>query len=569
MGFSQEDESEKPEAAWENPVLVIVRGIKYNESYKMLTGGICMGSYLNPGNEAFAVALNSEIYVDKTGLLTYTNKVMNTLQGYICNSRPRRFGKSITANMLTAYYSKGCSSKEMFSGLEISRAKDFEKHLNQYDVLHWDIQWCMEPAGGPERIVSYISEKTISELKEYYPHILPEEIRSLPEALSRINAASGTKFIVIIDEWDVLIRDEAADLKTQEEYINFLRAMFKGTEPTKYIQLAYLTGILPVKKEKTQSALNNFKDYSMLHAGPIAPYVGFTETEVQKLCEVYGQKFEEVKRWYDGYQIGKYHVYNPNAVVNLMLEGEFQSYWSGTASYEAIVPLINMDFDGLKSAVIEMLSGDHVPIDVTSFQNDTVSFANKDDVLTYLIHLGYLAYDRTFRTAFIPNEEIRQELILATKRKKWNELIVFQKESEQLLKDTIQMNGNAVAKEIEKIHREYTSVIQYNNENSLSSVLSIAYLSSMQYYFKPIREFPAGHGFADFVFIPKPEFQNYYPALVVELKWDKSAVGAIEQIKEKQYGNALKDYQGNLLLVGINYNKKTKKHECVIETMQK
>ena len=569
MGFSQEDESEKPEAAWENPVLVIVRGIKYNESYKMLTGGICMGSYLNPGNEAFAVALNSEIYVDKTGLLTYTNKVMNTLQGYICNSRPRRFGKSITANMLTAYYSKGCSSKEMFSGLEISRAKDFEKHLNQYDVLHWDIQWCMEPAGGPERIVSYISEKTISELKEYYPHILPEEIRSLPEALSRINAASGTKFIVIIDEWDVLIRDEAADLKTQEEYINFLRAMFKGTEPTKYIQLAYLTGILPVKKEKTQSALNNFKDYSMLHAGPIAPYVGFTETEVQKLCEVYGQKFEEVKRWYDGYQIGKYHVYNPNAVVNLMLEGEFQSYWSGTASYEAIVPLINMDFDGLKSAVIEMLSGDHVPVDVTSFQNDTVSFANKDDVLTYLIHLGYLAYDRTFRTAFIPNEEIRQELILATKRKKWNELIVFQKESEQLLKDTIQMNGNAVAKEIEKIHREYTSVIQYNNENSLSSVLSIAYLSSMQYYFKPIREFPAGRGFADFVFIPKPEFQIYYPALVVELKWDKSVRAALDQIRDRKYPESVACYAGELLLVGINYNEKTKEHECRIEKYEK
>ena len=569
MGFSQEDESEKPEAAWENPVLVIVRGIKYNESYKMLTGGICMGSYLNPGNEAFAVALNSEIYVDKTGLLTYTNKVMNTLQGYICNSRPRRFGKSITANMLTAYYSKGCSSKEMFSGLEISRAKDFEKHLNQYDVLHWDIQWCMEPAGGPERIVSYISEKTISELKEYYPHILPEEIRSLPEALSRINAASGTKFIVIIDEWDVLIRDEAADLKTQEEYINFLRAMFKGTEPTKYIQLAYLTGILPVKKEKTQSALNNFKDYSMLHAGPIAPYVGFTETEVQKLCEVYGQRFEEVKRWYDGYQIGKYHVYNPNAVVNLMLEGEFQSYWSGTASYEAIVPLINMDFDGLKSAVIEMLSGDHVPVDVTSFQNDTVSFANKDDVLTYLIHLGYLAYDRTFRTAFIPNEEIRQELILATKRKKWNELIVFQKESEQLLKDTIQMNGNAVAKEIEKIHMEYTSVIQYNNENLLSSVLSIAYLSSMQYYFKPIREFPAGRGFADFVFIPKPEFRNYYPALVVELKWDKSVRAALDQIRYRKYPESVACYAGELLLVGINYNEKTKEHECRIEKYEK
>ena len=524
-----------------------------------------MGVFVNPGNEAFAVALNSEIYVDKTELLTYTNKVMNTLQGYICNSRPRRFGKSITANMLTAYYSKGCSSREMFSNLGISKAEGFEKHLNQYDVLHWDIQWCMEPAGGPEKIVSYISEQTISELKEYYPHILPEKIRSLPESLSRINAATGTKFIVIIDEWDVLIRDEASDVRTQEEYINFLRAMFKGTEPTKYIQLAYLTGILPVKKEKTQSALNNFKDYSMLHAGPIAPYVGFTEAEVQKLCEEYGHEFEEVKRWYDGYQIGTYHVYNPNAVVNLMLEGEFQSYWSGTASYEAIVPLINMDFDGLRGAVIEMLSGDHVPIDITSFQNDTVSFANKDDVLTYLIHLGYLAYDRTFKTAFIPNEEIRQEMILATKRKKWNELISFQKESEQLLRDTLQMDGDAVAKEIEKIHREYVSVIQYNNENSLSSVLSIAYLSAMQYYFKPICEFPAGRGFADFVFIPKPEFQKFYPALVVELKWNKDVKTALDQIKDRKYPDSVACYAGELLMVGINYNEKTKEHECRIE----
>ena len=528
-----------------------------------------MGVFVNPGNEAFAVALNSEIYVDKTELLTYTNKVMNTLQGYICNSRPRRFGKSITANMLTAYYSKGCSSREMFSNLGISKAEGFEKHLNQYDVLHWDIQWCMEPAGGPEKIVSYISEQTISELKEYYPHILPEKIRSLPESLSRINAATGTKFIVIIDEWDVLIRDEASDVRTQEEYINFLRAMFKGTEPTKYIQLAYLTGILPVKKEKTQSALNNFKDYSMLHAGPIAPYVGFTEAEVQKLCEEYGHEFEKVKRWYDGYQIGTYHVYNPNAVVNLMLEGEFQSYWSGTASYEAIVPLINMDFDGLRGAVIEMLSGDHVPIDITSFQNDTVSFANKDDVLTYLIHLGYLAYDRTFKTAFIPNEEIRQEMILATKRKKWNELISFQKESEQLLRDTLQMDGDAVAKEIEKINREYVSVIQYNNENSLSSVLSIAYLSAMQYYFKPIREFPAGRGFADFVFIPKPEFQKFYPALVVELKWNKDVKTALDQIKDRKYPDSVACYAGELLLVGINYNEKTKEHECRIEKYEK
>ena len=283
-----------------------------------------MGILVNPDNLAFQVALNSEIYVDKSGLIKYTNKVLNTLQAYICNSRPRRFGKSITANMLTAYYSRGCNSEEMFAGLEIGKSADFKKHLNQYDVIHLDIQWCIEPAGGPERVVSYISEKTIAELAEYYPGVLKEKTESLPEVLSRINGATGKKFIVIIDEWDVLIRDKDVNKRVQEEYINFLRAMFKGTEPTKYIQLAYLTGILPIKKEKTQSALNNFDEFTMLSASNLAPYIGFTEAEVKKLSEKYQQDFAEVKRWYDGYLLKDYQVYNPRAVVSVMLRGELQ-----------------------------------------------------------------------------------------------------------------------------------------------------------------------------------------------------------------------------------------------------
>ena len=569
MGFSQEDESEKPEAAWENPVLVIVRGIKYNESYKMLTGGICMGSYLNPGNEAFAVALNSEIYVDKTGLLTYTNKVMNTLQGYICNSRPRRFGKSITANMLTAYYSKGCSSKEMFSGLEISRAKDFEKHLNQYDVIHFDVQWCMMDAGNADCVVEYINNGILQELKEKYGELIPDTVKTAYGAMSYIKAASGNKFVVIIDEWDVLIRDEAQNHKVQEEYIDFLRGMFKGSEPSKYIALAYLTGILPIKKLKTQSALNNFEEFTMLDAGRMAPYVGFTEEEVHDLCDRYGQIYEQVKLWYDGYSLEGYQVYNPKAVVSLMLNGKYKSYWSNTGSYEAIVPLINMNFDGLRAAIIEMMSGAAVDVDVTSFQNDTVSFANRDDVLTYLIHLGYLAYDQDREQVFIPNEEIRHELNNAVKRNKWNEMITFQKESADLLDATLDMDEKAVADGIERIHQEYSSVIQYNDENSLSSVLTIAYLSSMQYYFQPVRELPTGRGFADFVYLPKPEYRTSYPALLVELKWNKSTDTAIEQIWDKKYPDSILEYTGNILLVGINYNKKTKEHECRIEKIKR
>ncbi len=341
-----------------------------------------MGRFVNPDNSAFQVALNSRIYVDKTGLLEYTNTVLDTMDAYICNSRPRRFGKSYTANMLTAYYSKGADSEKMFSGLEISKAADFRKHLNKYDLIHIDVQWFLANCAKADDVVAFITESILDELRTIYPCVLPSEEISLPDALSRIREKTGQKFVVIIDEWDVLIRDAAANSKVQKEYINFLRGMFKGTEPTRYIQLAYLTGILPVKKETTQSALNNFDEFTMLSAGNLAPYIGFTEDEVRNLSEEYQQDFHEVKRWYDGYLLKDCQVYNPRAVVSVMLKGEFKSYWSETASYEAIVPLINMNYDGLKTSIIEMLSGASVKVNTATFKNDTENIKSRDDVLT-------------------------------------------------------------------------------------------------------------------------------------------------------------------------------------------
>mgnify|MGYP000845736133 CR=1 FL=1 len=527
-----------------------------------------MGRFVNPDNSAFQKAVNSEIYVDKTGFLSYTNKVIDTKQAFICNSRPRRFGKSTTADMLAAYYSKGCDSENLFADLAVSDTEDFHKYLNKYDVIHFDVQWFITENNISE-IVNTIQNNIVEELKKEYPDILDSDVTGLPDAMSIINQETGNRFIVIIDEWDVLIRDEAQNHTLQEAYIDFLRGMFKGTEPSRYIALAYLTGILPIKKLKTQSALNNFEEFTMLDAGRMAPYVGFTEEEVHGLCEQYGCSYEQVKSWYDGYLLEDYQVYNPKAVVSVMLNGKYKSYWSNTGSYEAIVPLINMDFDGLKSAMIEMLSGASVEVDVTSFQNDTVSFANRDDVLTYLIHLGYLAYDQDSRHVFIPNEEIRHELNHAVKRTSWNEMMTFQKESLALLDATLEKDGMEVAKGIEKIHTGYSSTIMYHDENSLSSVLTIAYLSSMQYYFKPVRELPTGRGFADFVYIPKPEYKADYPALVVELKWNKTADTALQQIKERKYPQSLEQYTGNILLVGINYDKKTKEHSCVIENDKK
>lgn len=526
-----------------------------------------MGRFVNPDNSAFQVALNSKIYIDKTGLIEYTNSVLDTSDAYICNSRPRRFGKSYTANMLAAYYSKGCNSEEMFSGLDISRKSDFKTHLNQYDVIHIDIQWFLANCYNSNKIVSFLSDSVISELRDIYPDILPLGELSLPDSLSRIKDKTGQKFIIIIDEWDVLIRDEATNYYIQNEYINFLRGMFKGTEPTKYVQLAYLTGILPIKKEKTQSAVNNLEEFTMLHSYELAPYIGFTENEVKMLCQKYDRDFEKVKKWYDGYLLENYEIYNPKAVVSVMLRGKFRSYWSETGSYEVIVPLINMNYDGLKNTIIEMLSGQNVKVNTLTFKNDPANIQSKDDVITYLIHLGYLGYNEKDETAFIPNEEIRHELINAVKSTNWSDLIHFQYESNHLLDATLSMNTQEVAEQIQKIHSEYASSIQYNDENSLSSVLTIAYLSSMQYYFKPIRELPTGKGFADFIYIPKPEYIRDYPALIVELKWNKNAKTAMEQIKNKDYPEAIKQYTGNIILVAINYDKKSKNHECIIEKL--
>lgn len=528
-----------------------------------------MGRFVNPDNSAFQTALNSRIYVDKTGLLEYTNQVMDTENAFICNSRPRRFGKSITAEMLAAYYSRACDSGKMFEGLKISRSTSFSEHLNRHDVIHLDVQWCMLDAGGPQAVVGYMNGHLLAELKEAYPEAALEGEKTAYGAMSRINTETGRKFIIIIDEWDVLIRDEAANQAVQEEYINFLRGMFKGSEPKKFIRLAWLTGILPIKKLKTQSALNNFDEFTMLDSGTLAPYIGFTEEEVRRLCEEYGRDFDSVKRWYDGYLLNGLHIYNPRAVVGVMQRGSFQSYWSQTGSYESIVPLINMDFDGLKAAVVTMLSGAAVEVDVTSFQNDMVNFQDKEDVLTCLIHLGYLAYDQRSRTAFIPNEEIRQELTAATKRKKWNELLTFQQESEELLDATLNMDEEAVAEGMEKIHTEYAPAISYNSENSLSGVISIAYLGSMQYYYKPVREFPTGRGFADFVYLPRSEYAKDYPALLIELKWNQKAETAVSQIKNRNYPESLQQYVGDILLVGISYDKKDKRHRCKMERLEK
>ena len=521
-----------------------------------------MGVYLNPGAAMLLRARASEIYVDKSNILKLLNKVCNTQENYVCISRPRRFGKSMTANLISAYYDRTVETIKVFAGLNYAKSTEFARWAGKFDVIKVNVQEFLSNSESIAELLTLWQQSLLWDLLAEYPDYRYFNKNNLARTMSDIYVYTGRTFVIVIDEWDCIFREYKDDKAAQRVYLDFLRDWLKDKP---YISLAYMTGILPIKKLKTQSALNNFTQFTMLNAGPLTPYIGFNEDEVIDLCEKYEIDFAEVRRWYDGYRLGDYHVYNPNALVNLTIMRTFQSYWSQTGTYLSILPLINMDFDGLRTSIIEMLSGSSVEVNVNEFQNDMVSFADKDDVLTLLIHLGYLAYDQRTQRAYIPNEEIRQEFRAATKRNKWNELIEFQQESEKLLEATWEMDAETVAEQIEKIHAEYTSVIQYNNENSLSSVLSIAYLSAIKYYFKPIRELPTGRGFADFVFIPKPLYRDYYPALLVELKWNKDAETALNQIKERKYPESLQQYTGDILLVGINYDKKEKVHQCVIE----
>ena len=519
-----------------------------------------MGNYLNQDGKKFYEITHSDIYVDKTELLTYTNSVLQTLQKYICISRPRRFGKSITASMIAAYYSRGCDAKELFSPYKIARNLDFDTYRNKYNTLFLNMQEFLSRTKNIYELLDRMKRLVLRDLKREYPNVDYFDDTDLIESMQDVYQETNCPFVVIIDEWDCIFREYKQDKEAQEIYLDFLRDMLKDKS---CIALAYMTGILPIKKYGTHSALNMFDEFSMINPGPLAPYVGFTEVEVEYLCHKYRMDMEEVKAWYDGYSFSMAaSVYSPRSVVNSMLFGKIENYWNQTETFEALQVYIDMNFDGLKDDVLSMIAGERIPVNTGSFTNDMITFRTEDDVLTLLIHLGYLAYDSENKVVKIPNNEVRNEYVNSVAASDWGEVSIALKQSADTLNAIWQRRPQQVAEGIQLAHFE-TSHIQYNDENALSYTISLALYAARNFYTMH-RELAGGKGFADIVFIPRKKFQDK-PALVVELKWDKSADGAISQIKRKEYCRSLEEYAGNALLVGVNYNKKTKLHECMIE----
>ena len=524
-----------------------------------------MGIYLNPNNDNFKETLTSEIYVDKTMMISTINQFMKTNNKYICISRPRRFGKTITGNMLSAYFSKGCDSRNLFAPYKIFSDQSFESNLNKLNVIKIDMNSEYRNERDKLKLLDNLTTRILEELKIQFPSVPISDNISIAQAIINVHAALNEHFVIIIDEYDVLVREKISE-NLFNQYLDFLNGLFKSDTIRPAISLAYITGILPVIRDKVQSKLNNFREYTILDAGKLSEFIGFTEDEVKELCKKYNLEFEECRRWYDGYSQYGIEIYNPESVVLSMETGSFESYWSKTSTYAVISDRIQQTFAGVKDDVIKMLTGESIDVNVTMYMNTMTDFHGKDDIFTYLIHLGYLAYNKTEKSCRIPNKEVYQEWLNAISViDEYSETNKIIQSSKQLLKETLHGNTEAVALSLDESHIHVTSNRSYNNEDALQSAIYLSYIYALNKY-TIVKEMTARKGFADVVFIP---FLPDIPAMIIELKHNKSTETALNQIKQKKYFDSLEHYKGDLIFVAINYDEKTKSHECKIERFEK
>ena len=540
---------------------------------------------LSPGKAAYQMAVNSEIYIDKTEMIQYINSVVNTQQRFVSVSRPRRFGKTIAANMLCAYYDREADSHKLFESHKVAGTSGWDEYHGKFDVIYLVMTRFFKSRLTVSEALSNMQKLVIRDLKRTYPDIdLPDD-NDLIQTIYDVYSTTGKQAVVIIDEWDAVFRERPNDKEGQEEYLDYLRDLLKDNS---YIALAYMTGILPIKKYGQHSALNMFTEYSMMAPRQLAPYTGFTEEEVKALSLKYGMDFEAVSNWYDGYLVsdrippekreeyreGKYEghrfsIYSPLSVVESMTTGVIKDYWNKTETYEALAEYIRMDYDGLKEAVALLMDGGRLAIDTSTYQNDMTTLTGRDDVLSLLVHLGYLGFDDERSEVFIPNREILDEFKTSTKGKEWTGTFRSFEASRRLLEATWNGDEAKVAELIEDAHNQAGNKT-YNDEAALSYGIQLAYYAAEKYY-TTILELDTGKGYADVVYLPSPRYPEK-PALLVELKYGHSADIAMDQIRRQKYLDRFEHYKGNTLVIGINYDRDLpadhpdfKHHSCKIE----
>ena len=522
-----------------------------------------MALYLNQSNEKFIEYESSRIFVDKSMLIKECNFSFGTTDKYMCITRPRRFGKTLALSMLNAYYSKGCDSKKLFKDLKISKDPSFEKHLNKHNVFLIDMASVYTNIEDKSQFVKKIKFNLLRDLKNFNPSIDFSNL-TLGEAFVEVYSQTKEKFIFLIDEWDVIYREQENNSKLCDEYTEFLRALFKSSDVSSCIDLVYMTGILPIRRYSTQSTLNMFNEFNMINSRNLTEFVGFTEAEVKNLCTQYNRDFNEIKNWYDGYRLNEIEIYNPKSVVEAMTIGKCDDYWVKTSAREAVTDYMNYDHGELKDIITRMILGEKVNVDVSLFDNDLTLVNSKDAALTVLIHLGYLAYDEENKSCFIPNYEIKEEFQRGLKDLHWKEIYNPIDNSKKLYEETLKGNVDFINSALDKNHKDLTGPFNKNKEDVLGIIVEISYYCMNKYY-SVKKEDTSTLGRSDISFIPK---DNAHIPFINELKVDSTPEDAISQIKEKEYFNSLTNYKGKVLLLGISYNSKKLKHFSKVEFIE-
>ena len=521
--------------------------------------------YLDRSDLEFRNTVLSGAYVDKSAMISHLNAKITLSSKFFLISRPRRFGKTYAAKMLNSYYSKHLDSAEIFDNLAISHDPSYKKHLNKYNVFYIDMQ-AFADFNDPDGLhyLERFNKALCADMMSHFPKVF-ETTNTDNFVDAVINAFSIYKeqFVFIIDEWDFVLRTYK-DQKLISAFINMLRLLFKSDDGAQCCALVYMTGVLPIIRYNTESALNNFVEYTMVSPKNLAPYFGFTEDEVKSLCNKHHVPFMQAKKWYDGYRLGDYEIYNPRAIDMLCSTHNFENYWSETGYQSVVSSVLKLNIDNVRDDLLTLLDGDDIrSVDFDAFNSDLQNLTSRDSILAYLVHLGYLACNQG--RIYIPNEEIKIALKQDLKRAQYPEFLRKYESSAKFIQNILKQDRDAVAEYLEKLHSQSTSMLTYNSEEALRFLVLKAMFASDEYYQNEFQELPTGKGFADLVYLPKPSEINKVPALVIELKCSQDVYTTISQIHEKQYMQAVKGACKAVLLVGINYDKKTKKHTCMIE----
>lgn len=551
-------------------------------NHKLVQGGAeAMGMYLNGSAPYFLY--RSEFcrpyFVDKSDILRDLITLANQGNSHICITRPRRFGKTVMANMIGAFFGKNTDASEVFDKLNISQYSEYRKNLNQHNVIYIDFSVVDDECENYKSYIGAIKNNLKMDIRETYSDITFRENNSVREDLMQVFVEKGSRFIFVFDEWDAVFNMPFVTEEDKKSYLLFLKGLLKDKP---YVSLAYMTGILPIAKYSSGSELNMFIEYSMASEPKFGDDFGFSETEVDTLYEKYCCKCEKsqektavtrngLRYWYDGYYSKNGEkLYNPRSVVASLTNNNLGSYWTSSGPYDEIFYYIRHNIADVRNDLALMIAGEGVNAKIREYAATSMNLTTRDEILSAMVVYGFLSYYQG--KVYIPNKELMDQFNeMLQKENSLGYVYKLAKKSEEMLQATLQGKTDVMEEILSFAHNTETPILSYNSETELSAIINLVYLSARDYY-RVEREDKAGTGFVDFIFYPE---QKDLPGIILELKIDHTPEAAIGQIKEKQYVLKFAGRLGEearktekILAVGIGYNKKDKKHHCLIENIR-